>query len=140
MTKFLPVSIRVPADVLLVRRRVRKIAAHLLEIGGRLLETAGAEAVRKLSLRAVPLDLGMPGMSGFDGIEMLQADPATSHTPAVIMAVKPLAAEELARLQPLAAGVLSKEVLSVPGAATRLTCVFEGAGNGTPAKTNHARS
>jgi len=50
---------------------------------------AGLEAVRHLSPAAVVLDIHLPGMTGWDVLETLKADPSTASVPVVIVSVEP---------------------------------------------------
>ncbi|KRF38383.1 hypothetical protein ASG96_18275 [Terrabacter sp. Soil810] len=50
---------------------------------------AGLEAVGSLSPAAVVLDIHLPGMTGWDVLETLKADPSTASVPVVVVSVEP---------------------------------------------------
>ena len=65
-------------------------------------------------------DVTMPGMSGFEVLRELKADPATRDIPVVIVTSKVLTPEERDILGAHATAVLSKEVLSRPDGGERI--------------------
>jgi CheY-like chemotaxis protein len=81
---------------------------------------AGLELARAQKPRGILLDLRMPGMSGFEVLRELKADPATRDIPVVIVTSKVLTSEERDILGAHATAVLSKEVLSRPDGAERI--------------------
>jgi len=50
---------------------------------------AGLEAIRRLMPAAVVLDIHLPGMTGWDVLETLKADPSTASVPVVVVSVEP---------------------------------------------------
>jgi signal transduction histidine kinase/CheY-like chemotaxis protein len=81
---------------------------------------SGIELARSQKPRGILLDLRMPGMSGFEVLRELKADPATRDIPVVIVTSKVLTEEERASIGAQATAVLSKEVLSRPDGAERI--------------------
>jgi signal transduction histidine kinase/CheY-like chemotaxis protein len=81
---------------------------------------AGIELARSHKPRGILLDLRMPGMSGFEVLRELKADPATREIPVVIVTSRILTEEEHGILGAQATAVLSKEVLSRPDGAERI--------------------
>ena len=81
---------------------------------------SGIELARSHKPRAILLDLRMPGMSGFEVLRKLKADPATRDIPVVIVTSKVLTPEERDILGAQATAVLSKDVLSRPDGAERI--------------------
>jgi signal transduction histidine kinase/CheY-like chemotaxis protein len=81
---------------------------------------SGLELARKQRPRGILLDLRMPGMSGFEVLKELKADPSTAGIPVVVMTSKSLTPEERKTLEAGAAAIFSKEVLSSPGAGERI--------------------
>ncbi|MEO7987192.1 MAG: response regulator [Gemmatimonadales bacterium] len=60
--------------------------------------TSAVELAREEVPDLVVLDLVMPGLSGFDVVELLRADPRTQHTPIVISTVQDLTTQERGKL------------------------------------------
>lgn len=58
------------------------------------------------------LDLGLPGMNGFEVAQMLKADPASAAFPIVVLTATDRAEEECNRLSGLVEVVLQKGDLS----------------------------
>ncbi len=87
---------------------------------------SGIDAARKLSPRAILLDLRMPGMSGFDVLRELRKDPLTRNIPVLIMTSQALSADERYFLNSEAVGVLSKDILSQPDAGRLIRAALEG--------------
>jgi CheY-like chemotaxis protein len=59
--------------------------------------------------RLILLDLSMPDRDGFEVLEELKSDPATSHIPVVIHSSRSLTEHELSRLGGHEAAVLPKQ-------------------------------
>jgi signal transduction histidine kinase/CheY-like chemotaxis protein/HAMP domain-containing protein len=68
----------------------------------------GLAAVQDQSPDVVVLDLMMPGLSGFEVLAALRADPRTANIPVVIVTAKDLTIEEQLQLQAEAATLLQK--------------------------------
>jgi CheY-like chemotaxis protein len=62
--------------------------------------------------QAIFLDLMMPGMTGWEALKMLKADPVTREIPVLVITSKKLKDSDRAQLEPDAAAILSKEILS----------------------------
>jgi signal transduction histidine kinase/CheY-like chemotaxis protein len=58
----------------------------------------GVELVRRTRPAVVLLDLLMPEVDGFDVVERLRADPATTHVPIVVLTSKDIAPDDRKRL------------------------------------------
>jgi signal transduction histidine kinase/CheY-like chemotaxis protein len=80
---------------------------------------AGIEAVRALIPDVVFLDVRMPGLSGFDVLAMLAADPAMERIPVIIFTSQSLTDGERQRLE-RARAILDKAKLSEEGEPTLL--------------------
>ncbi|MBW4679217.1 MAG: response regulator [Microcoleus vaginatus WJT46-NPBG5] len=77
--------------------------------------TSGIEGIRYAGLEnpsCIFLDLVMPGMSGFEVLEQLKADPATTNIPVIIHTSKVLEPQERSLLVGKTVAILSKENLS----------------------------
>lgn len=72
----------------------------------------GLQLARAQRPDLIVLDLAMPGMSGFEVLELLKADPATRDIPVVVMTSKVLGADARSQLEAKAAAIVSKEVTS----------------------------
>jgi CheY-like chemotaxis protein len=81
---------------------------------------SGIELARSQKPRGILLDLRMPGMSGFEVLRELKADPATREIPVVVVTSKVLTEEERVILGAQATAVLSKELLSRTDGAERI--------------------
>ena len=100
----------------------------LRELVGRLplepVESAdGADGLRRARAEApeaILLDLVMPGLTGFDVLDELKADPYTREIPVVVSTSKALEREERERLERWAVPVLSKATWSQPDAVAEL--------------------
>ncbi len=68
----------------------------------------GAERARFEQPSLIVLDLLMPGVSGFEVLDMLRGDPATRDIPVLIHSSKSLGAHDLARLAGRHDGILPK--------------------------------
>jgi CheY-like chemotaxis protein len=79
-----------PDVLLLCRLNLQQRGHELLEAseGGRALELA-----RERHPDAIVLDLMMPGITGYDVLEALQADDATSDIPVLVLTAKSLRAD-----------------------------------------------
>jgi CheY-like chemotaxis protein/two-component sensor histidine kinase len=75
---------------------------------------------------AIVLDLVMPEMSGFDVLERLKEDPATTDIPVVVLTSKALTDEDRRRLAPHALRILSKDALTQPAAVDALKAALAG--------------
>jgi signal transduction histidine kinase/CheY-like chemotaxis protein len=69
----------------------------------------GLHLAHQEQLRAIFLDLELPGLSGFEVLERLRADEATRGLPVIIHTSKVLVDEERNRLLPLVTAILPKE-------------------------------
>jgi CheY-like chemotaxis protein len=91
------------------------LRAILERAGARVLEAADGERGLELARAAGPaivfLDLQMPGLSGFEVLERLRADPATRDLPVAVHTARALAPSERERLAG-ATVLLSKESTS----------------------------
>ena len=87
----------------------------------------GLRRAREGRLQAIFLDLIMPGMSGFEVLSRLKADPETRDIPVIIITSKVLSQEDQSRLAKEALAVLSKEALSGQAAAHRIREVLAAA-------------
>lgn len=76
-------------------RDIRDFYRHFLREAGHeaLLAADGHEALALAQRRpdAIVLDLGLPGLDGYQVLQSLQADPATRDIPVVIVTAHPLA-------------------------------------------------
>lgn len=108
-----------PAEVLVVdddemdRRRI----AGILEPAGYAVRLAasGPQALALAAERvpdAITVDLGMPGMSGFEVLDGLRSDARTRRVPAVVVTARDLSPSERELLRGKAAAVLEKSRLS----------------------------
>jgi CheY-like chemotaxis protein len=81
---------------------LKLMAAALTQLGFRAVGMSSAEeAIRATGIAppsAIVLDLLMPGMDGFEFLELLREAPATRRTPVLIWTVKDLNRQEQARL------------------------------------------
>jgi len=69
---------------------IRRLTARVLEMAGyRVLEAAsGSEALQLIQETrpdVITCDISMPGMSGFDVLEALKAQPATANIPVIML-------------------------------------------------------
>lgn len=93
--------------------------------------SSGEEGLAKARLRppqAIFLDLLMPGMDGRETLGLFKADPATRDIPVFIVTSKKLTASERGELEPQAAAILSKELLTRQGATAEIQNALEEAG------------
>jgi CheY-like chemotaxis protein/two-component sensor histidine kinase len=91
---------------------------------------SGAEALRLVQLErpdVVCLDLGMPGLDGFEVLRLLKGDPSTQTIPVVIVTSRELTDGERATLCELGAAVVSKRAVSRESA---LAMVADAVGEG----------
>jgi CheY-like chemotaxis protein len=92
---------------------VRRLVVESLAPAGREVREAadGEEALRKVSARrpdAIVLDLGLPGLDGFDVLDRLQEDDATRGIPVIVLTARQLSPAERRRLTARAASLLLK--------------------------------
>jgi signal transduction histidine kinase len=137
----------VPVEKILVidddevsRYLVRRILA---ETQYRVIEaTGGAEGVR-LAREELPhailLDFVMPGMSAFEVLDELKANPQTRSIPVIIHTSKDLGEEERVRLSREATAILNKQSLSREIAIGRIREALILAGVGDPARAARER-
>jgi len=81
---------------------------------------SGLELARNQRPSVILCDLHLPGMSGMEIIEALEADPATCHIPIIVNTVRVLSGDERADLQRRGLTLLSKESLAHHNAAAEL--------------------
>jgi signal transduction histidine kinase/DNA-binding response OmpR family regulator len=111
----LPVSSGKSLNVLVVDddpKAVEQTAVRILGMASTVLRAYGGAEAIETARRELPdviiLDLMMPDVSGFDVVEALQSDPATSRIPIVIVTAKTITSEERAKLSVTVAGILEK--------------------------------
>jgi CheY-like chemotaxis protein len=75
-----------PRSAVLIALHLRAAGLNPVTVGT---GEAGLEAVRSLSPAAVVLDIHLPGMTGWDVLETLKADPSTASVPVVVVSVEP---------------------------------------------------
>ena len=75
-----------PRSAELVELHLRAAGLHPVSAGT---GEAGLEAVRRHAPAAVVLDIHLPGMTGWDVLETLKADPSTAAVPVVVVSVEP---------------------------------------------------
>ena len=108
-----------------LRALLAEIPCDTIECGdGR----SGLERAREERPGAIFLDLVMPGISGFEVLAALDADPATRGIPVVITTSKVLTSEEREILARQAVPVLPKDLLARPGAAAEVRSALARAG------------
>jgi signal transduction histidine kinase/CheY-like chemotaxis protein len=73
---------------------------------------AGLRKAREERPHVIFLDLGMPGMDGYQVLIQLKADPATKDIPVIINTAKAISAEEQAQLAATTVAILSKSAMS----------------------------
>jgi CheY-like chemotaxis protein len=78
----------------------------------------------------VILDLAMPGMSGFEVLDRLRADPATKSIPVIVATSKTLSAEERRQLLDHVLGIFPKENLKDQVSAAEFRAMLDAAGLG----------
>jgi putative two-component system response regulator len=107
----------------------RYLVRQCLEPSVRVIEassgTEGLAIAKRVHPRAIVLDLRMPGMSGFEVLSALKADPETRPTPVVVLTAVALASSDQATLSPNAVAIFSKEVLSLPDAGERIIAALK---------------
>ena len=90
--------------------------------------TQGLRLAGELRPDLIILDLAMPDLSGFDVLDRLKGEPATTNIPVVIHTSKVLDEDDLARLN-CAVGIIPKSILSTRDVAlTLLSESFQKAG------------
>lgn len=77
----------------------------------------GIRAASKLKPDVIFLDLTMPGMTGFEALVKLKADPATANIPVVIVTSRVLTDAQRRELNANAASIVSKEGLDTTDVA-----------------------
>jgi CheY-like chemotaxis protein len=97
--------------------RERDSIVELLGAGDIEIVTAATGAEALAALRRAPIDccvvdLRLPDMSGFELLELLQADDALRSIPVVVFTGKELSGEEEARLRTVAKSIVLKDVQS----------------------------
>jgi signal transduction histidine kinase/DNA-binding response OmpR family regulator len=104
-----------PARILIIddEDRDRYLLKQQLRESGLVIQEAsdGAEGLReaaKENPNAIILDLTMPGMSGFEVLDALKANPATRHIPVVICTSRVLTESERLSLEGRILAILSK--------------------------------
>jgi CheY-like chemotaxis protein len=80
----------------------------------------GLEVARTQRPSVIVCDLRLPGMSGLEVVDALEADPATRDIPIIINTARVLTSEERGDLQRRGLTVMSKESLAHHDAATAL--------------------
>jgi signal transduction histidine kinase/CheY-like chemotaxis protein len=80
----------------------------------------GLELARAQQPSVIVCDLHLPGMSGLEVVDALEADPTTKHIPVIINTVRVLTSHERAELQRRGLVVMAKESLGHDDAATAL--------------------
>jgi len=80
----------------------------------------GLQLAAREQPHAIFLDLIMPGMSGFEVLDRLKADPATCDIPVIIITAKRIEEEELSSLNETALTVLSKGTTPRDAAMTQV--------------------
>jgi signal transduction histidine kinase/CheY-like chemotaxis protein len=96
------------SDRYLLKHRLRDLPVAVIEAAN------GAEGIAKAIVerpRVILLDLVMPGLSGFEVVEALKADPRTRSTAIVIQTSRVITGKDRERLEPQVAGILTKEQL-----------------------------
>jgi signal transduction histidine kinase/CheY-like chemotaxis protein len=112
----------------LVRRLLADTPYQVTEATGGL---EGVRLARKLAPSVILLDFVMPGMSAFEVLDELKADPRTRNVPVIIHTSKDLAADERERLKAATAAILNKQSLSREVAIARIRDALKKAGVGT---------
>jgi signal transduction histidine kinase/CheY-like chemotaxis protein len=88
----------------------------------------GLRAARERAPHVIILDFMMPGLTAFDVLDELKADPVTRHTPVIIHTSKQLTSDERSRLATQAADILPKQSVSRELAIGRIRDVLAKAG------------
>jgi signal transduction histidine kinase/CheY-like chemotaxis protein len=73
----------------------------------------GLHSARQDHPDAILLDLGLPDIDGRDVLKQLKADPTTRNVPVIVVTSARLTNAERAALDDVAAGIISKDVLTV---------------------------
>ena len=118
----------------LVRRLLADTPYRITEATGGL---EGIRLARQLLPNVILLDFVMPGMTAFEVLDELKADPDTRNIPVIIHTSKDLAEEERQRLKVATAAILSKQSLSRELAIARIREALENAG--VRGEGDHAR-
>lgn len=85
----------------------------------------GLEAAERERPDVIFLDLVMPGMSGFEVLQKLKANPATQHIPVIINTSKVLDETERSMLKNQVIGILSKEASSRESAVMKVRDILQ---------------
>jgi PAS domain S-box-containing protein len=111
-----------PGKVLVVdddEGSLKLMAAALTQLGFQAVGMTNAEealhAAGSAPPSAIVLDLLMPGMDGFEFLDLLRDAPATSRTPVLIWTVKDLSIQEQARLSRSVQAIVRKGHGGIPG-------------------------
>lgn len=88
----------------------------------------GLRLARERQPDVIVLDLVMPGMTGYEVLQRLKADPLTGAIPVIIVTSKVLDEGEYRRLSPYAAAVLGKDASSREAARTEMRQALAQAG------------
>jgi CheY-like chemotaxis protein len=111
-----------PGKVLVVdddEGSLKLMAAALTRLGFEAVGMTNAEEALHAAGRAPPsaivLDLLMPGMDGFEFLDLLRDAPATCRTPVLVWTVKDLNAQEQARLSRSVQAIVRKGHGGIPG-------------------------
>ena len=89
---------------------------------------SGLELARTQRPSVIVCDLHLPGMSGIEIVDALEADPATQDVPIIISTVRTLTGEERDDLRRRGITVMSKETLTHRDAAVELRRALAQAG------------
>lgn len=111
----------------------RYLVRQALGAGGFVLleATEGEEGIERARAErpgAIFLDLRMPGMSGFEVLSRLKADPQTRNIPVIIVTSKSLPEAERAMLEMNSVAILSKEIFASGSAGEGLRIALKSAG------------
>jgi signal transduction histidine kinase/CheY-like chemotaxis protein len=111
----------------LVRRLLADTPYQVTEATGGL---EGVRMARNTRPSVILLDFVMPGMSAFEVLDELKADPRTRDIPVIIHTSKDLAQEERDRLKAATAAIVNKQSLSREVAIGRIRDALKQAGVG----------
>ncbi len=103
----------------------------------------GEEALallRSQPVCCVILDLGLPGMSGFEVLATMQAEPALARVPVLVHTARELSAADCARLEGPGHTVVLKGPRSGERLADELASVLRGIGEGQPVGARSLRA
>jgi signal transduction histidine kinase/CheY-like chemotaxis protein len=94
-----------PIELDLIEATLRPRGYSVLRAAG---GDEGVELVRREQPALVLLDLLMPGVDGFDVVERLRADPATTHVPIIVLTSKDITQDDRKRLAGQITGIAEK--------------------------------